>query len=421
MQPQASSPDNWQSPSLRGGPPHRRYHGLDLIRASMMLLGVVLHTALCFHPTPGLWLYQDVTGNPLAGFLVVGIHVFRMPIFFTMAGFFAAMVWQKQGAYLFAVNRFNRIVLPLVLGWFVVFPLLAWSISFAWIYASGEGRVSLTEAVPKINFSVDFRQAGPIHLWFLYYLVWFYGVIVGGRAILHRFRYSKWIIGQICEKISGRAWSWLLPPVLILLSYGLMLPMTNPGIDTPLGWAPLWHVMALYFFYFGVGWIGYRERGIIEHLKKRAWFCLIAGSVFLFLACASTMAWYLYPGGIEVVGSRRTIFLWAQFLQVTTVWFLLAGFIGVGERILRGKHPVVRYLVDASLWIYLLHFPLTILIPSLFRYWEIPSTIKMVVMIILVILPLLLSYHFLVRRTALGVMMQGGYLKPKLGTSTRPS
>ena len=133
------------------------------------------------------------------------------------------------------------------------------------------------------------------------------------------------------------------------------------------------------------------------------------------------MAWYLYPGGIEEVGSRRTIFLWAQFLQVTTVWFLLAGFIGVGERILRGKHPVVRYLVDASLWIYLLHFPLTILIPSLFRYWEIPSTIKMVLMIILVILPLLLSYHFLVRRTALGVMMQGGYLKPKLGTSTRPS
>ena len=54
----------------------------------MMLLGVVLHTALCFQETPGAWIYQDPNTTPLAGLLVVSIHVFRMPVFFAMAGFF---------------------------------------------------------------------------------------------------------------------------------------------------------------------------------------------------------------------------------------------------------------------------------------------------------------------------------------------
>ena len=80
---------------------------------------------------------------------------------------------------------------------------------------------------------------------------------------------------------------------------------------------------------------------------------------------------------------------------------------GVCERLFRRPARPVRYLVDASYWIYLLHLPLTIFIPSLFRNWEIDGTLKMLVMMVLVTIPLLVTYHVLVRGTAIGSVLNG--------------
>ena len=44
------------------GTPDKRYHGMDFIRATMMMLGVVLHTALVFMPEG--WLYMDPQSSP---------------------------------------------------------------------------------------------------------------------------------------------------------------------------------------------------------------------------------------------------------------------------------------------------------------------------------------------------------------------
>ncbi|MFM1890767.1 MAG: hypothetical protein RLZZ565_1524, partial [Planctomycetota bacterium] len=71
-------------------PASRRYHGLDAIRAVMMALGLLLHVALCYGEGP--WIYKDPATTGLAGVITISVHVFRMPIFFVMAGFFAAMI-----------------------------------------------------------------------------------------------------------------------------------------------------------------------------------------------------------------------------------------------------------------------------------------------------------------------------------------
>ena len=115
-------------------PGNRRYHGLDAIRAVMMTLGLVLHVALCYGE--GDWIYKDPETTGVAGLITVSVHVFRMPIFFVMAGFFGAMVYERRGAAIFARQRFDRIVVPLVIGWFVLFPLLSWAIIFAWTHTS---------------------------------------------------------------------------------------------------------------------------------------------------------------------------------------------------------------------------------------------------------------------------------------------
>jgi fucose 4-O-acetylase-like acetyltransferase len=70
----------------------RRYHSLDALRAAMMLLGLVLHSAASYTRTPlrAAWPYHDTHNSIVFDLLLFFIHLFRMPIFFVVAGFFAA-------------------------------------------------------------------------------------------------------------------------------------------------------------------------------------------------------------------------------------------------------------------------------------------------------------------------------------------
>lgn len=79
----------------------------------------------------------------------------------------------------------------------------------------------------------------------------------------------------------------------------------------------------------------------------------------------------------------------------------------MSERLFTRANPAVRYMVDASYWIYLMHLPLTFFIPSLFRGWNMWGIVKMPVMIVLVTVVLLIVYHVAVRGTALGVLLNG--------------
>ncbi|MFM9180407.1 MAG: acyltransferase family protein [Phycisphaerales bacterium] len=98
-----------------------------------MLLGVVLHAALCYLEGAGdaAWAYRDPQGSPLAAWLLISIHVFRMPAFFVLAGFFAALLWSRRGPAGFVADRVRRIVLPMAVGWVILFPLVRLSFAFA--------------------------------------------------------------------------------------------------------------------------------------------------------------------------------------------------------------------------------------------------------------------------------------------------
>ncbi|GIX05631.1 MAG: glucan biosynthesis protein [Candidatus Poribacteria bacterium] len=110
-----------------------RRHDFDALRASMMLLGILLHGALSFAPIP--WVVQDSRQHEAFALLFSAVHGFRMPVFFLMSGFFTAMLWRKRGMKGTLKHRFQRIVLPFLLSLVTVLPLLNW-VSFRAI-ASG--------------------------------------------------------------------------------------------------------------------------------------------------------------------------------------------------------------------------------------------------------------------------------------------
>ncbi|MBB48739.1 MAG: hypothetical protein CMJ33_09440 [Phycisphaerae bacterium] len=401
------------SDATEGALVHPRYHGMDFIRAVMMLLGVVLHTALVFEQQDGFWIYQDPDTSPFAGLVALLIHIFRMPVFFVMAGFFGAMLFVRRGAAVFGGHRFERIVIPLVIGWFLLYPLLMWSLSFALTHEMQPGDDhSIVGALATMSWSLDFQDPGPMHLWFLYYLVYYYVFFAVMSLVLGTMAPPLVRFFRTCiQGLSLGRFRWFRLPALTLVSFPLMLTMNDVGFDTPMEWAPSWNVLGAYALYFGVGWVCYHHRELIVALQRFAWTRLLGGVLLLIIAAILSIIWHLSSLAPESdaldPGIASLLFMITQLVQVVAIWLLVMGLTGVCERVFRRENQVVRYLVDASYWIYLMHLPLTIFIPACFRFWNIDGTLKMFLMMVLVTIPLLVSYHLLVRGTVLGIVLSG--------------
>src|SRR5262249_55666699 len=97
---------------------------LDATRAFALVLGVVFHASLSFMPMYIGWAVQDVSTSPLVSMFMTASHCFRMETFFLLAGFFSRLTFHRKGAAEFVGSRVLRIVVPFVVGWFVLKPLL---------------------------------------------------------------------------------------------------------------------------------------------------------------------------------------------------------------------------------------------------------------------------------------------------------
>lgn len=94
----------------------------------MMWLGIVLHVAVnpLERPSPMPW--RDPVTTRVADLLVTWILAFRMPVFFIVAGFFAALLLERRSAGGLLRHRLRRIALQFVL---LGPPLVAAGLAFA--------------------------------------------------------------------------------------------------------------------------------------------------------------------------------------------------------------------------------------------------------------------------------------------------
>src|SRR4051794_27500193 len=96
-------------PAIASATAPSRYHALDALRAAMMFLGIYLHAAVAYSPIGG-WPIKPRQLTTSLDYSIILIHIFRMPVFYVMAGFFAALLLARYGTRRAAVNRFWRIV-----------------------------------------------------------------------------------------------------------------------------------------------------------------------------------------------------------------------------------------------------------------------------------------------------------------------
>ena len=173
----------------------RRYYALDALRGGLMMLGIVLHSAVLYLAAPPVAapIPTDPNNAYVFDLIFYFIHSFRMPTFFVLAGFFTALLVERRGLWGTYKNRAARVLAPMLAGIVTVLPLAGlFMIDFMLSARFGVHAVlpdvtllrQLVESIQSAGFPVDQPTLG--HLWFLYYLCFFYLLIPACQFLVRR-------------------------------------------------------------------------------------------------------------------------------------------------------------------------------------------------------------------------------------------
>jgi glucans biosynthesis protein C len=384
--------------------PHReeRLHALDNLRAVAMLLGIVLHAALSFMTLPIPWIARDVSRSFGFDLLVGLVHGFRMQLFMFVAGFFGHQLWQRLGAGEFLRQRWRRIGVPFLIGMVTLVPAII--VIWGWGELQAEPRPKRQQYGELTLFSIPTG-----HLWFLEMLL-----ILYGGAALAAWAGAKAGLNSLLPRLDAAfdwfiARSWkpllLLPPSILCLWTGPLLgEVDNAGLRL----LPAARAIAYYGLFFGVGWWLHRRRHQLDFLRRWVW--LYFGLALLgYLTLGACYVSPIKPADpryvtVRLVGlTGAALYAWAMTFAVTG-WFLRFA----------GQHrPWIRYLADASYWCYLLHLPLVLWLQVFVAKWPVNGWLKFAFILAVNVVVLLLTYHWCVRHTWIGRMLNGPREKPK--------
>jgi len=359
----------------------------------MMLLGLVLHSAASYtvNPLRDVWPFRDAQAHIGFDLLIFGIHLFRMPVFFVMAGFFGALLYCRDGPRGFVHNRARRVLLPLVLFWALVIPLVVLGFLFALGQAGGDAGLVGRPQGPFLH------QPILAHLWFLYNLLFYYAAAVMVVPIASRLSASVRARAHTAfRSVATSAWGTVVLAGATLLS---ILPGREPDIGLSASLIPRLPVLAAYGVFFAFGWLLHAHRDALDVYSARWKAVAVAG------ICGSGL--YLFVLAARPIDDLRLWTLASMALCALATWPLVFAITGLFVRHMRTPRPIVRYVSDAAYWMYLVHLPLTVWIPGLLARSPLPAAAKFAIVLAATTLVTTVTYNYLVRSTVVGVLLNG--------------
>lgn len=376
-----------------------RLHSLDSLRAIMMLLGLVIHSAITYNVTDwgSAWSLKDPnTTSVVNDYIVDIIHVFRMQIFFLVAGFFGAMLFFERKPIKMMKNRISRIVFP-----FIVFVFLLWpSIVFSFVYtgSSFSGSLSpLTDTLAVFSSPNILIPNTTFHLWFLYYLAIITFVSVGFGLIFNKV--------PIVTNFVSNTFSWVIQkPAFRLLIFSsttvvIYLIMGTSKVETSVSFVLNFNTFLYYFYFYMIGWVLFKSKNHLSKFIKYDWLCTSLGIVLF---------------SVHFLMETTIHFYGHIILKSVMVWLFIFGITGLFIRYGSNHSPMMRYISDSSYWVYLVHLTLTAIIPSIIVDWPIPSTLKFLIVLSVTGVICFVTYHYFVRATFIGNFLNGRRYSKKI-------
>ncbi len=297
-----------------------------------MVLGVVLHSAAGFSSDSG-WLINyspsaELRSSVFLNTINAGIHSFRMPLFFMVAGYFSMLVINKVGSKVFIQQRLLRVALPLLVC------MLTFNTFQSWILSVYE----------KESFLELYSQQAISHLWFLINLLIYSLVLLVCTALCNKFNFSGIRIANKTLLLGLLiAFPLFVFPILALGQMGIPIYRQIPIVGMP------------YYLYF---YFGFFSLGVFLH-QQQAWLGLIRRlmPLWLFLFVISLFAENFV--GIWTEGQLAKLL--KNYIEALNTLTLCLSLWGVSMYLLEKRSVWLTKLADASYSIYLIHHCLVVL------------------------------------------------------------
>lgn len=350
----------------------QRIHYFDAMRAFAVMLGIVLHSAAGYmvYPVPQWPNFSG--GNIIFDYTTWIIHMFRVPLFFFIAGFFAYQLWHRVASWEFLKNRFKRILIPFLICGFVF-------------------------NLPKLLTAIFLHHLNSVHdffsvysdlgyTWFLEYLLIFYLVFVATIFLLNQNK-----INLTVRKLLLTKWHLI---IFLIVPYILLNHYHVHNIPIMLSIIPSGILLLFYGSYFFLGVVLAKNHDLLEHYFKwhRSYFVLGTLAVILNVVLQT-------PGKNVYAPLLLLSFGIASF----ALFYL---FVLVCMRFYSQPNKVIRYIAQASYWIYLIQVYLILDLQSALRGYNIFTQFGVITITTLLLSLFTYELFFRFRRKSTGQLKQ---------------
>jgi peptidoglycan/LPS O-acetylase OafA/YrhL len=257
-----------------------------------------------------------------------------------------------------------------------------------------------------VRFSPEIQEElfGPLHLWFLedlFVMSVVFGVLrycATGRNLSLKERLTAYTQSPKVLAAAPFALS-ICSAGLLSLNLEAVFAYHNAALPPPAR-------LLYYGFYFFVGVCMALARGRLN-AASGAWPFHLALSVPAGLGMLALLTKYLEVGGSVwerlALGGCTALFAWLSTF----------GWLGFCLRWFDGQRPTIRYLADASYWIYLIHLPVVAFAQLTFHALPIPQVAKFLLVVGITLTLGLLSYSSMIRYTWVGNWLNGPRQRPR--------
>ncbi len=349
-----------------------RVHYLDAMRGVLMLLGVFYHSALVFSRDRD-WAIQSTNVSEIAYWMGEILHLFRMPVFFMISGYFVLFTIRKYGPDSFIKIRLKRILIPLIS------TALTFNVLQAYILHGADWG------------GYYFHRGWISHLWFLWNLIFYFTVVF----IVYKFIETKkqWfskLASSLLKRINIHAVLFVFPIISIaLLGLGRLLPDDIVGISVS---------SVLYYFpFFLIGMMMlFQENLLQQYVSINIFYSLViavAGYVITHSLSAEAgllqkvMVYYIKTFSVLYIGSL-TFRFFMRFLNKQSKW--------------------LYFFAESSYTIYLIHHVLVIYFASLLIQYNIGGFLGFVVLSCSVTMLSFLFHVFLIKKSKTLMLLYNG-------------
>ncbi len=374
-----------------------RLHGLDFLRALMMSLGVVLHTAQIYLTVPAVDYYWDSARSQSMDVLLFFINTFRMPVFYLLSGFFTALLFERRGLHAMLKNRWQRIAIPFLL----FLPPLAFIMT--------QLRIIGAHVMATGTFGYDpglLGDHGPLwnnthNLWFLYYLMAYVA--------------TSWLLVALWSRVQHKRKSRLLETVRRYPLYSLKMSLPVAAIVALLGatdwsgrvtadlsFAPSATVYLNFGLFFFLGWVLYFQRAVLAVMATRstrylgiATVCFVGALMMILIKVAPEEPGYAWQHA-----------LLCAVTGLSMVFYVL-GFVGLFSKSGQRYNPWIRYFSDSAYWIFLFHSIPLVALALLIHSLPVVAELKFLIVCCGTLICCLGTYQLAVRNTYIGQILNG--------------